>query len=157
MKRIFGIALIALVPGLVSAQFRAQTKPVNFVSLLNAPAQFQQAAMGILGLDPSRLHIYQSYQMNYVSLGKTGFTQGTYLNTMTYDFSFPLSVAVQWGINHQPFSSSQSPYVQNGLFLSAAQVRYQPTKNFLVQFDFIQNPYRYNQNPYNFYPNYRGW
>ncbi|MBN2357136.1 hypothetical protein JXO59_13550 [candidate division KSB1 bacterium] len=129
---------------------------MNLVSVLNMPSQMERAAVGILGLDVSRLHIYQSYQMSYFSLGSTGFTQGVYLNTMTYDFSFPMSVALQWGISHQPFGSSPSPYVKNGLFLSRAQVRYQPTKNILLQMDYVQNPYRYHQNP-NYYPGYLGW
>lgn len=140
---------------MVFAQFKSNSGPVNLVSLLNMPAQLERATAGILGLDASRLHIYQSYQMSYFSLGGTGFTQGVYLNTLTYDFSIPLSIAVQWGIAHRPFATSPSPYVKDGLFLSRAQLRYQPSKNFLIQMDYIQNPYRYY--PYTNRMGYLGW
>ena len=156
MKQLRWIMLFLLLPVLVFAQFRTQGKPVNLVSLLNTPAQLQRAAAGVLGLDPSRLHIYQSYQMSYFSMGSSGFTRGMYLNTMTYDFSFPVSVAVQWGYAHQPFAGSKSPYLKDGLFISGAQLRYQPTKNILLQMDYVHNPYQYNQNPY-YYPAFQGW
>jgi hypothetical protein len=156
MKRIIWVAFLLLLPVLVQAQFRTQTGPVNLVGLLNAPVQMERAAAGLLGLDLSRLHIYQSYQMNYISAGSTGYSQGVYLNTMTYDFKIPLSVAVQWGIAHQPLAGKTSSLMKDGPFLSAAQLRYQPAKDFLIQLDYVQNPYRYNQNPYS-YPGYRGW
>ncbi len=151
------IILLATVPVLVFAQLKANSGPVNLVSLLNMPAQMERAAAGILGLDPSRFHIYQSYQMSFFSLGNSGYTQGVYLNTMTYDFSIPLSVAVQWGIAHQPFTSSPSPFIKDGLFLSRAQVRYQPIKNFLIQMDYIRNPYQYRSYPYYNQMGYFGW
>jgi len=156
MKRIIWVAFLLLLPVLVQAQFRSQTGPVNLVGLLNAPVQMERAAAGLLGLDASRLHIYQSYQMNYISAGSAGYSQGVYLNTMTYDFKVPLSVAVQWGIAHQPLAGKTSSLMKDGPFLSAAQLRYQPVKDFLIQLDYVQNPYRFYQNPYS-YPGYRGW
>lgn len=157
MKKLILILILAALPAALLAQYKSQTKPVSLVSLLNAPQQFGRAAANILGLDASRLRMYQSYQMNFMSLGGEGVTQGVYLNTMVYDFKFPLQVAVQWGMAHQPFASQNAAFLQNGLFLSAAQLRYQPSKNLLFQLNYSQVPNRYN--PYGYYQNpaYVGW
>jgi len=143
------ISIIAIVPGLVLGQYR--TKPgVNFSNLLNAPASVGRAAGNLLGLDPSRLHIQQSYQMNFMNLGGQGFSQGLYLNTISYQFSMPLAVSLQWGISHQPFASSfkNASLLKSGPFISAAQVRYQPKPDLLLQLDFRQVPYT---SPYDYY------
>jgi hypothetical protein len=149
MKRKLILVLFLTWPTLVLAQFKSQTRPVGLGALLSTPAGIERSAATLLGLDPSRLQIHQSYEMSYLSLGGQGLTQGLYLNTMIYDFKFPLQIALQWGLRNQPFASSVSaPLLQNGLFVSAAQVRFRPLKNTLVQFDFRQLPYGYN--PYGY-------
>lgn len=141
-----------IVLGAASAWCQYKTKPgLDFRSLLQAPAAVGRAAGNLLGLDPSRLSIQQSYQMSFMNIGGQGMSQGLYLNTISYQFSLPLSVSVQWGIAHQPFSSSlkNGALLQDGPFISAAQLRYQPKPNMLIQLDFRQNPWSYN--PYSYY------
>ncbi len=134
--------IMLLLPALGASQYRTQPA-VNLRSLLQAPASVERAAGNLLGLDPSRLHIQQSYSMSYLSMGGQGATQGVYLNTVSYQFSLPLSLSLQWGIAHQPFASrfSNSSMWTSGPFLSAAQLTYQPKPNMLLQFNFQQAPY----------------
>ncbi len=159
MKKGIILLLVAAFIAPVSAQYRSQAKPADLVSLLNAPAEVGRAAANILGLDASRLKIHHSYQMNFMSLGGQGVSQALYLNTMVYDFKIPLQVAVQWGIAHQPFGNSHAAsLLQDGPFLSAAQISYQPSKNLHFQLNYQQVPYRYH--PYGSYyrnPVYGGW
>jgi hypothetical protein len=149
MKKTVLFSLIVLLPLLVFGQYR--TKPgVDFRSLLQAPATIGRAATNLLGLDPSRLQMHQSYQMNFMNFGGQSMSQGLYLNTISYQFSLPLSVSVQWGMAHQPFASSfqNASMFKSGPFLSAAQVRYQPKPNMLLQLDFRQGPYSYDSYGY---------
>ncbi len=158
MKRILFLVLIALAPVGSYAQLKSQARPVNMGSLLSAPAGMERKAAALLGLDASRLQIYQSYEMSHLSLGGQSITQGLYLNTMIYDFKFPLQIALQWGVRHQPFASSETaPFYQNGPFVSGAQLSYQPSKNLLLQLNYSQVPYRQNLYGYRYSPSFFDW
>ena len=62
---------------------------------------------------------------------------------MSYQFSIQLSVSLQLGMAHNPFQGNNTANIlQNGFFLSGAQVRYKPTKNATIQLDFRQMPYQ---------------
>ncbi|NLP09549.1 hypothetical protein GX408_04025 [bacterium] len=134
--------IMLLLPAWSVSQYRTQPT-ADLRSLLQAPASVERAAGNLLGLDPSRLQIQQSYSMSYMSMGGQGVTQGVYLNTVSYQFSLPLSLSLQWGIAHQPFASrfQNSVLLNSGPFLSAAQLTYQPKPNMLLQFNFQQVPY----------------
>jgi hypothetical protein len=145
MNRWLAFIAVLLLPLLVFGQYRTQAKPVNLAASLKNPIGIGQSAMALLGLDPARLHMSQSYQMSYMSIGGKGYSQGVYLNTLTYDFSIPLTMAVQWGIAHQPLSGiGTSPLLNSGPFLSGAQLYYRPTKNTSIRLEFSQYPLGYD-------------
>ncbi len=150
MKKNVIISFIVITAASALCQYRSKPS-LDFRSLLQAPVAVGRAAGNILGLDPSRLSIQQSYQLSFMNIGGQGMSQGLYLNTISYQFTLPLSVSVQWGIAHQPFNSSfkNGSLLQNGPFISAAQLRYQPKPNMLLQLDFRQNPWSYD--PYGYY------
>ena len=149
MKRWLVYIVIAILPVMAFGQLKSQAKPADMTSFLRNPFAIGQNAAGLLGLDPSRLTMSQSYQMSFMSIGGKGFTQGLYLNTMMYEFSSPLSLAVQWGIAHQPLSSfGGASLLNNGPFLSGAQLRYRPAKNFSVELEYSQYPGGYYYGPY---------
>ena len=87
-----------------------------------------------------------------MSMGKQGVTQGLYLNTMSYQFSIPLTVSLQVGMAHNPFGgmgqNGTASILQNGMFVSGAQLKYKPTENTTIQFDFRNTPYSHT------YPGY---
>lgn len=139
-----------LCPILLLGQHRSKPQ-LDFPSLLQTPAALAGAATNLLGLDPSRLTMQHSYQMSYMTAGGHGFSQGLYLNTVSYQFSLPITMSVQWGMAHQPFGSNlkNSALLKNGPFLSAATFRYQPKPNMLLQIDYRHLPYSYD--PYGYY------
>ena len=139
MRKAVLLIWVFLLPLAALAQFKTQAKPIDFADRLTSGVQ---NGVGLLGLDPTRLSMSHSYSMSYMSVGDRGFTQGLYLNTLKYQFAIPLTFTVQWGMAHQPFQGNNtSPILQNGFFLSGAQVRYKPTENTIIQLDFHQNPY----------------
>ena len=116
-----------------------------------------QGLVGIFGLDPSRVNVRHSYQMGYSTFGGNNYSQGMYLNTLSYEFSIPLSVSVQWGIANQMLPGlNASPMMNDGPFISGAQILYKPTKNTVIHLEYRQVPggygpmygYPYRMNSY---------
>ncbi|MBN2410937.1 hypothetical protein JXQ31_04535 [candidate division KSB1 bacterium] len=150
MKTRIQILLLILMPCLVFGQYKSDTGPVDISTALRTPVNAGKSALGILGLDPSRLDISQSYTMSYMSMGGQGISQGVYLNTMTYHFKLPMTLSFQWGMAHQPFAgSNDAPFLKSGPFISGAQFRYKPTENTVLEVEYSQNPYGYNSWYYN--------
>jgi len=146
MRKLIILLIIILLPIGVMAQFKTQAKPVGFADRLKT----DQSRFGILGIDMSRFSMSHSYSMSYMSMGGKGITQGLYLNTMSYQFSIPLTVSLQLGMAHNPFAgmgeNGTASILQNGMFVSGAQLKYKPTENTTIQFDFRNMPYT------NYYP-----
>ncbi len=143
-KQLFGLVILAmLIPCLVSAQLKSQDKPVQIKKELLQPAD---SYLGFTLLDPSRLTMRHSVSMSYFSMGGRGLSQALYLNTMCYQFSNPLSLSVQWGIQNFPYNSfsKDNPLFQNGFFLSGAELKYQPSDKFEMRLQYSNMPGVYN-------------
>jgi hypothetical protein len=136
--------LIALLPVAAQGQLKKQDpKKIDFAKVLTAPGS-PQGLFGLLGLNPSRFSMQQSYTLSFGSLGGQSFSQGIYLNTMQYQLSDPLRVYVQWGMFNQPFAAfGASPLTPNRLFLSSAGVSFKPTDNMSIEVQYNSMPYRY--------------
>jgi hypothetical protein len=123
-------AVLVLLPAVVFGQLKEQQKPQPFSQLLTTGLSAPQGLIGFIGLDPTRFSMHHSFSLSYTSLGGRGYSQGVYLNTMSYRFSDPLHVSVQWGILNQPLSSLGAPSLyQSGFFFSGASVEYKPSKD----------------------------
>ena len=139
MRRFIFIVFFLALPLMSFAQFKTQAKPVGFSDRLKN----DQRSFGILGLDMSRFSMSHSYSMSYMSAGGQGFTQGLYLNTMSYQFTIPLTVSLQLGMAHNPFQGNNTASIlQNGFFVSGAQAEYKPTENTTIKLEFHQMPYQ---------------
>jgi hypothetical protein len=144
------LAAMILLPVLVFGQTKEQLKPQPFSKLLTQP----QGLVGLIGLNPDRFSMQQSYALSYMSLGGHGFSQGVYLNTMTYQLANPLLISFQWGFLNQPLGSFGVPSLyNNGLFVSGASVEYKPSRNLSIGVQFNRNPSGYWSPQYG-YPYY---
>jgi hypothetical protein len=149
MQKMIYTTLLFLVPAVMFAQFKTNNRATDIADQLKQIAAPQSGLVSILGLDPSKLHISNSYEMSYMSFGGKGYSQGLYLNTLSYQFSAPLSMSFQWGIANQPVPGlPTSPLLNNGFFVSGAQVKYQPTKNLSIQLDYRNRPTYSYYDPY---------
>ena len=99
---------------------------------------------GSLGLlDPERFHMSQSYSMSFVSDGKRSNSAGMYLNTMTYQFSMPISMRLQVGCMHDPsvlFGGSGEARGGGQLFIPNFDVVIRPMKYMTIQFHYGMAP-----------------
>ncbi|MDZ7292966.1 MAG: hypothetical protein ONB44_20845 [candidate division KSB1 bacterium] len=137
--------ILMLLPMVAFGQLKEQLKPQSFSQILTQP----RGLVGVLGLDPNRFRMQHSYSLSYISLGGHGFSQGVYLNTMSYRFSDPLQVSLQWGIMNQPLGSFGVPSLyQSGVFLSGASMEYKPSRNLSIGLQFNNVPASFWYYPY---------
>jgi hypothetical protein len=107
---------------------------------------------GSLGLlDPERFHMSQSYSMSFASDGKHSSSAGMYLNTMTYQFSMPISMRLQVGYMHDPsvlFAGSGDAMGRGQLFIPNFDVVIRPMKYMTIQFHYGMVPVQQQRVPF---------
>jgi hypothetical protein len=147
------LLLLALLPTLVFAQLKRDAT-VDVAKALTQPASKIQGIVGLLGLDPTRFSMSQSYSLSFTTGGGHSYNQGLYLNTMRYQLADPLSMYLQLGFVHQPLGNlgQNSLQQQSEFFVSGAGLEYKPSDNLKFQFEFSQRPSSYSPYyPYNYY------
>jgi len=138
--------------------YREQTEPSARESMLQT-STMQTGFSGIL--DPSRISMSQQFGMSYGSAGGQGYTQGYYMNTISYRFNAPVLLNLRLGATNNPFSSSvaqpgqsaMSSLLSNAEFIGGADLIWQPSDKltFLLSVDrmpssLYASPYGYNDN-----------
>ncbi len=150
MRKITTTLLLILLPVFASAQLKSQESGLDISKIL----RYGINPIGIFSgsfLNPDKFHMSQSYSYTMSSFGGASIGQAMYLNTMSYQISNPLSVSLQWGYLMNQTSggdkamgfNSGLPF-NNGLFISGAQLKYNPSPNTEFKIEFRQLPY----NPY---------
>lgn len=135
MRRLLAVLVLGLILPLSGfAQLKNQAAAPNFRQQLRSPTP--QSLIGMLGLDPAKFHMQQSYSLSFMSLGGHTISQGLYLNTMTYRFSPKLVARLQLGMLHQPFGGFSNLPSGRSLFVSGAEIRFQPRKNLTLHFQY---------------------
>lgn len=150
-RKIFyaALALALVLPASSFAQLKDQGKPISFSQLLTQGLSAPKGLAGLLGLNPNRFSMSHSYSLSYLSSGGNGYSQGVYLNTMSYRFSDPLSLSLQWGMMNQPLGSlGASPLYQSGFFFSGANLEYKPSDKFSVGLQISSQPRSNYYSPY---------
>lgn len=155
-RKIIVTLLLILLPVLVSAQLKSQEKGVEISKIL----RYGISPVGLFSgsfLNSDKFHMSQSYSYSMSTFGGNSMGQAMYLNTMSYQFSDPLSFTLQWGYTmNQSFGENKAlgfnrnlPF-SNGLFISGAQLKYKPTKNSELKIEFSRVPYNsyYGGMPY---------
>ena len=133
-------AAFLVLPVSASGQLK-QEKSTNAFSKALLGAQNQQSLLGFIGFDPARFTMTQSYSLSYGSLGGQSVSQGVYLNRLSYQFTMPLHLSVEWGMAHNPLQNSQAAAItQSGLFLSNARLRYEPSENLRFGIEYSSYP-----------------
>ena len=151
MRRVVALAVAVVLIGQASAiaQLKAPKQSSDFGSKLRQPAVGSPLG-GIFGFDPAKFRMQHSYTLSVTSFGGHTFTQGLYLNTMTYQFSPKLVAQLQLGMLHQPLGGPAFANAGNRFFVSRAQILFRPTKNMRLYFQYGTYPYGsyYERDPY---------
>lgn len=93
-------------------------------------------------LDPSRLHMTQSYSLMYSSSKAGSSSLAMYFNSIEYQVSNPLTVRFNIGYLHQPGAILKSGGTgsRGGQIIPGLSLTYRPSDSFLFRFDYRQVP-----------------
>lgn len=102
------VTIAVLLLGLIVCSSFAQspyreTRQATTTEHLRQPVISQGGYKGFI--DPTRFTMDHSIGMGYSSMGGHGFSQGYYMNTLTYKFDAPLMLRVRTGVANNPFQS----------------------------------------------------
>ena len=150
MKRlILSFALLAAV-SCASAQFRDQVGADTRVS--GSILRNDGGGSFLFGwFDPSKFQMRHMINMSYTSLGGRGLSLGTYTNMMSYQFADNLDAQADVSVSYSPFNSfspSGKKSDLSSIYLSRAQINYQPWENVKLQIQYRALPYGYYYSPF---------
>lgn len=146
MKKITAVvALVCLAAGIAASQ----TAPgVSFPS-------YNNNFFGNNFLDMSRFSIKQSFSLSYLSTGQGSLISNLYRNSMSYKISDQLQFSFDLAYRFTPgqfnsIGTLQSAKTNQGIFIPSFGMRYQPSKNLLIELQYNQaDPYYYGLYPWN--------
>lgn len=112
-KHILAVTACLFLAGQVLAQspYR-ETKSPTTSDHLNNRVEMKSGVSGLL--DPSRFSMSHQIGMGYSSFGGHGYSQGYYMNTLSYKFNAPVMLRLRTGVTNNPFSSGNGNMSQPG-------------------------------------------
>ncbi len=140
------ILLILLIPALVSAQFKNQTKP-------DISNQIAQPASNILlgFLNPERFSMNHSFSASFVTFGNHSLMLNSYVNTINYRISDPLLLKLNLGIANMPYNNfTDNPGLNDTQFFGGAELRYRPSNSTAISVGVNVSPNYYYGYPYRY-------
>ncbi len=92
------------------------------------------------------------YNLSFSTSGSNRLAVGSYTNRIFYKFNDKLNFQLWTSIVTTPYStlSSNSNNKFDGIYIDRASLNYKPAKNFMIQLQFSNNPYRYYNSYYNY-------
>jgi len=149
MKFVVGLVLgLIVMCAVATAQLKSQIEQPSVSQSLVHPRTSISSFLGLL--NPDNFLMRHSVSLSYFSAGGRGISLASYTNSMFYRIADPLNVRVDVTLQGSPFGSYGSD-LQGGLnsvYLSRAEVNYQPSKNFFIQLQYHQLPF-YHLGTYN--------
>ena len=89
----------------------------------------------------------QQYNLSVSSFGNETISLGQYTNSMFYNFAPNLNARMDVTLQHSPYNSlGKNGDALNGIFLSRAEINYQPFDNMVMRLSYQKVPSMYNRN-----------
>lgn len=127
------------------AQFKGQ-QPQN-LNLGSAIFTEKPSNMIFSFLNSKNFSMQQSVGMSYSTFSGQSLAIGSYTNSMMYKFSDRLNVQLDATVLSTPYSSLGKDFSNslNGVYLSRAQINYQPwdNVNVMIRYSRVPQPYGY--------------
>jgi len=134
------ILFFTIVTAQADAQFRGQESGAPRVA--GSMVQGGEGSSIFSFFNAENFRMNHSYSMSFMTMGGSSMSLGMYTSSMFYQISDPLDVRLDVSMAHSPhnsFNNNMSDF--SGVFISRAEVNYQPSENFRVQFQYRQVPY----------------
>lgn len=157
MRATLIICLVVFVTTGAVSQLRSQDRPEQTVAhSLVRPGGGLSSFFGLL--NPENFIMRHNLSYSYMSYGGSGLSVASYTNSMFYRISDPLTVRFDVTLQGSPFGPTAGADRSNlnRIFLSRAELNYQPWEDFLIQVQYRELPYNsfrdlYNPFSYGFY------
>ena len=139
-----GIALMLAISAYGQAPYRDQPQQTTRETITQPV--MNNGFSGVL--DPSRISMNQQFGLGYMSSGGRGYTQGYYLNNISYRFNAPLLLQLHLGATNNPFAqatnlpgqSTLTSLLSNAQFFGGADLIWKPSDDMRFQLSFYQMP-----------------
>ena len=121
MNRFCLMLLLSLLPALAFGQYKQQPTMKESISAPGADM--------ILGfLNSNKFTMNHSFSASFMSFGNNSMMVNSYVNTMHYQFSAPLSLRLNLGLMNTPYTSfNPTPGLNSTQFFGGAELMYQPS------------------------------
>jgi hypothetical protein len=146
MRKAIIVLLILLIPALLSAQFKNQTKP-------DISGQIAKPASNILlgFLNPERFSMHHSFSASFMTMGNHSLMVNSYVNTIDYKISDPLLLKLNLGVANMPYNNfADNPGLNDTQFFGGAELRYRPSNSTTISLGIDVSPYYYYGYPYRY-------
>ena len=150
MKTVLIFCMVVLVTAAGSAQLKTQNPPEQSVAhSLVRPGGNLSSFFGLLNPDNFMMRHNLSY--SYMSYGGTGLSVASYTNSIFYKIADPLNVRFDVTLQGSPFGPTAGADRNhlNRVFLSRAEINYQPWEDFFIQVQYRELPYSSFRDLYN--------
>ncbi len=151
------LTAVILMQGSAAAQFKNQQNEEK-AKVSDSMIKPDESSIILGFFDPANFSMRHSYSFSYYLMSGRSVGIGMYTNSMFYKVSDLLNMHLDVSAMHSPFNSFGRQY-QNDLskiFISRAEVNFQPWSNFLIRLQYQQIPYNayYNRlySPFYYYP-----
>ena len=143
------ILLILLISLPVFSQYKDQNKIKESVSdgIINVE---NGRLFGIF--NPKNFQMSHIYNLSFSASGDNQLAVGSYTNRLFYKFNNKFNFQLWTSIVTTPYNSFKNNLNNkfNGIYIDKASINYKPSKNFMIQLQFSNNPYRYYNSYYNY-------
>ncbi len=144
--------IIILLSFLITLPTFSQIKDNNFVKENVNGGIVKQNSDGLFGIfNPKKFRMDHIYNLSFSTSGSNQLAVGSYTNRLFYKFNNKLNFQLWTSIVTTPYNSfNNSNNKYDGIYIDRASINYKPSNNFMIEFQFSNNPYRYYNSYYNY-------
>ena len=150
MQKFVIIILALLIPAALWAQFKTQNNPNISETIAESPTSF------LFGfLNPDRLSMNHYFSASFMTMGGHSLMLNSYINTIQYKISDPLSLRLNLGIANMPYNTfGENPGLNDTQFFGGAELQYRPSQSTSLSVGVNVTPYYFYGYPYHRYGEY---
>ncbi len=143
------LIILLIISSLTYGQFKEELD--KKVDIRGGITNYNPSSMLLGFIKPENFSMSHSFSMSYTASGQYGMALGVYTNSMAYKFNDQLNLQVDASVVNSPYSSlgTQHSDAINGIYLSRAQINYQPSEDFFITFQYRNLPGGYYSPYYN--------
>jgi len=148
MKKII-VLLIILISLPVFSQYKDQNKIRESIG----DGIVNNQSGGLFGIfNSKKFQMSHIYNLSFSASGDNQLAIGSYTNRLFYKFNNKFNFQLWTSIVTTPYNSfnKNSNNKFSGIYIDKASINYKPSKDFMIQLEFSNNPYRRYNSFYNY-------